>query len=172
MIGVSRRTIFKWKAAGRLDPAWQAVQHTGPKPQYLFRVADILALGQTVNSAARELGSHQSRLPSPEDAAALLAIRARARTRTAGLLRQDTPQPPGAVAMNDHVIRLIDRLLRGTAHRDEVLSLADASLEFAKWWEEHTGADPRAEVRPGEIDLLRRLAEDLPPPPPDAPDAP
>jgi hypothetical protein len=80
------------------------------------------------------------------------------------LVRSEGNVPPGASAMHDHLLGVLDRALRGTANRHEVEELIEASTQFAEWRQDKGyKLSPSAEaIRNRALDVLRRLAAALP----------
>ncbi|MBO0881714.1 MAG: hypothetical protein J2P17_15510 [Mycobacterium sp.] len=72
--------------------------------------------------------------------------------------------PPGGMALHDHLLRVLDRALNGTADRGEVDRLLEASEQIDQWREEKgmkLTASAQA-VRNRSLDVMRRLAATLP----------
>lgn len=81
--------------------------------------------------------------------------------------------PPGAFAMHDHLIRVLDRVLRGSSYRGEVVELLEAAEKFDKWRKDK-GCElsfSAGAIRNRSLDLLHRLAATLPEYPARAADA-
>lgn len=95
--------------------------------------------------------------------AELIRIRAEQSTYMELVTKEDNV-PPGAFAMHDHLLRVLDRALRGTCHRNEVEELLCAADEFEQWRQDKgckLSASAEA-IRNRAVDALHRLAGPLP----------
>jgi len=84
------------------------------------------------------------------------------------LVVDDGSVPPGALALHDHLLRVLDRALVGTSYRGEVQRLIEAADEIDRWRLEKscplsTGS---RRIRERTVAVLRRLAAVLPDAPP------
>lgn len=80
------------------------------------------------------------------------------------LVTQNGNTPPGAFAMHDHLVRVLDRALRGTAYRGEAEELVKTAEQFDQWRQDHGSKLPRSAeaIRQRALDVLSRLADTLP----------
>lgn len=70
-------------------------------------------------------------------------------------------QPPGALSLTRHGVRIIERALQGEGNRDEVLEHIEAMRETAAWRRER-GDIRYAEDRSRWLEVFQRLADNLP----------
>lgn len=72
--------------------------------------------------------------------------------------------PPGAVAMHDRLMFVLDSVLRGASYRGEVAELIEAAEQFDEWRQDQgRKLSPQAEaIRNRSLDVMHRLASTLP----------